>query len=234
MKDELLKVLYGEQTFEEAKAYFGDKLILTKEEYKALQEKYKRLAFTVSGYSELGIINQFYNEVLKAIDEGTTYEVFKSNMNTFLKDKGYDVLSDFQLDNIFRTNIQTAYNAGHYEHMTAKEVIKERPYWRYEAVDDEDTRPEHRAMDGLVFRADDPIWDTWYPPNGYRCRCTVTSLSERQLISRGLKVQQNEVPFKPDEGFHINPAKKSFKPDIKDYPTALKKVFEKRMKQGSK
>lgn len=234
MNNNLLEVLYGEQTFEEAKDYFGEKLTLTKEEYKTLNEKYKHLAFTVAGYSEIGIINQFYNEILKAIDEGTTYEDFKSKMNTFLKDKGYDILGDFQLDNIFRTNIQTAYNAGHYEHMTHKEVMKQRPYWRYEAVDDEDTRPEHRAMDGLVFRADDPIWDTWYPPNGYRCRCTVTSLSERQVQSKGLEIQKEELPFKPDKGFHMNPAKKAFKLDVKDYPKALKKAFEVRMKETPK
>ncbi|CAH8721330.1 hypothetical protein HTL2_006310 [Paenibacillus melissococcoides] len=44
-------------------------------------------------------------------------------------------------------------------------------------------------MHGRVFRADDPIWNTWYPPNGFRCRCTVRTLSERQVRERGLKVE---------------------------------------------
>lgn len=230
MSKELLEVLYGDMTFEEAKEYFGSKLSLTKEEYKALEEKYKKLAFTVTGYSEIGVINQFYQEVLKAIDEGTTYEQFKSNINTFLKNKGYDALGDFQLDNIFRTNVQTAYNAGHYEHMTDEDVLRQRPYWRYEAVDDEDTRETHRAMDGLVFEAKDAIWDTWYPPNGYRCRCTVTSLSKRQVVEKDLKVQKGDMPFEPDEGFNTNPAKKDFEPNVKEYPKVLQEAFKERMK----
>ena len=45
-------------------------------------------------------------------------------------------------------------------------------------------------MDGRVFQADSPVWDTWYPPNGFRCRCTVRSLSKRQVEQMGLTVEE--------------------------------------------
>jgi hypothetical protein len=32
----------------------------------------------------------------------------------------------------------------------------------------------------MVAPADDPIWRTWRPPNGYQCRCRVIALSDRQ------------------------------------------------------
>ena len=35
------------------------------------------------------------------------------------------------------------------------------------------------------------IRDSWYPPNGFRCRCMVRSLSKRQVEQMGLEVRQN-------------------------------------------
>ena len=89
-----------------------------------------------------------------------------------------------RVDLIFRTNIQTAYNVGHYEQMTDPGVMKLRPFWQYDAVNDTHTRPSHLAMDGKVFPADHPVWNTWFPPNGFRCRCTVRTLSKRQVEAR--------------------------------------------------
>jgi hypothetical protein len=33
--------------------------------------------------------------------------------------------------------------------------------------------------------ADDPWWDTHFPPNGFNCRCYVQSLSQRDLARFG-------------------------------------------------
>ena len=225
-------------TFEEAEKYFGKKIPLTTKEFYQLSEKYSSLAFTVSGYTEIQVIKKFYDEVLAAIEEGTTLKTFKDNMNSFLENNGYEGITNFQADNIYRTNIQTAYQVGHYEQMTSPMVKTLRPYWQYDAVNDSHTRKSHLAMDGKVFPADSPVWDVWYPPNGFRCRCGITTLSKRQVEERGLVVE-NEVPYVaklgdgsyvniiPDAAFASNPAKQSFEPDLKDYPKVLKKAYEK-------
>lgn len=231
MDKDLFNLLYGNLEFEEATKYFQGKIPMTKAEFKQISEGYKQLAFTVSGYTSIEIVNQFYDQLLKAIENGTTIETFKSEVNTFLEKKGYEGVGNFQADNIFRTNIQTAYNVGHYESMSSKEVVSLRPYWQYVAVDDEDTRPTHRAMDGMVYPADHDVWDTWYPPNGYKCRCTVRSLSKRQIEAKGLEVRNELPPLVPDEGFHTNPAKKEFKPDVSEYPEALKKAYTRMQKK---
>lgn len=150
-----------------------------------------------------------------------------------LTSEGYEGLDPLQADLIFRTNIQTAYNVGHYEQMTDPGVMKLRPYWQYDAVNDAHTRPSHLAMDGRVFPADSAVWDSWFPPNGFRCRCTVKTLSKRQVEARGLKVEQSAPGgVMPDPHFSTNPAKVRFTPDLKDYPEALVKAYKKREKEN--
>lgn len=241
--DGLIEALTTEDIkFEEAVQYFGEKLVLTPKQFYELSNKYRSLAFTVAGYTKVQTLKKFHDELLKAIEEGLTMEQFKTEMNTFLEVKGYEGLTNFQADNIFRTNIQTAYQVGHYEQMTSPMVKKLRPYWQYDAVNDSHTRPSHLAMDGKVFPADSPVWDTWYPPNGFRCRCSVHTLSKRQVEERGLKVEEDIpkaaelsdgrfVHILPDPNFDTNPAKARFKPDFEGYPESLKKAYEKQQKR---
>ena len=121
----------------------------------------------------------------------------RQNAIKVLEEKGYEGITPFQADNIFRTNIQTAYNVGHYEQMTDPGVMKLRPFWQYDAVNDAHTRPSHLAMDGKVFPADHPVWNTWFPPNGFRCRCTVRTLSKRQVEARELTVEDKFPAIAP-------------------------------------
>ncbi len=223
-------------TFEEAVNFFKDKVPLTPKQFSTLYAEYKSLAFTVSGIGSLDVLHDMHKEVLKALEEGTTAQKFGENLNKILERKGWEGLTPFRLDNIFRTNIQTAYMIGHHRRMTDPDVVKHRPYWMYDAVNDRHTRPTHRALDGMVFPHDHPFWDRWYPPNGYRCRCGVISLSKEQVAKRGLKVAdeipdmveppgQLARPLMPDPGFDHNPAKAKWQPDLSKYPESLQKAY---------
>lgn len=222
-----------DMTFQEALNYFHGRVPVTADVFYELTKEYRSLAFTVSGYTKAQIIKRFYDAILAALEDGTTLTDFRQTMNEFLTDQGYDGLDPEQADNIFRTNIQTAYNVGHYQQMTDPAVMALRPYWQYDAVNDAHTRPSHLAMDGKVFPADSPVWDTWFPPNGFRCRCTVKTLSKRQLEQRGLTVETKTPPSAvPDQNFATNPAKVPFTPDLDGYPESLKKAFRAREKNN--
>lgn len=148
-------------------------------------------------------------------------------------------INPWKCDNIFRTNMQTALNAGHYKSMTDETTMKLRPYWRYRTAGDGHVRESHAVMEGRVYRADDPIWDVWYPPNGFRCRCMVVSLSKKQVERMGLHVE-TEAPYDvdystgeiltkfPDKGFSNNPAKTVWKPDMTNISPELRKMFRER------
>lgn len=221
-----------DMTFEEAVEYFRERVPVTAAQFYAIAEEYRGLSFTVSGYTKAQILKRFYEELLAALEDGNTLSEFRSNMNEFLEAEGYEGLDPLQADNIFRTNIQTAYNVGHYQKMTDPDVMRLRPYWQYDAVNDSHTRPSHLAMDGRVFPADSPIWDTWFPPNGFRCRCTVKTLSRRQVEQRGLTVETSPPrEALPDPHFSTNPAKVRFRPDFKGYPEPLVKAYQTREKE---
>ncbi len=222
-----------DMTFEEAAQYFRERIPVTADEFYAIAEEYRGLAFTVSGYTKAQILKRFYDELLAAIEAGNTFSEFRLNMNEFLEREGYEGLAHLQADNIFRTNIQTAYQVGHYQQMTTPTVMKLRPYWMYDAVDDAHTRPTHLAMGGRVFPADSPVWDTWYPPNGFRCRCTVRTLSKRQVEQRGLTVETvPPLDLYPDRNFRTNAAKVRWQPDMTGYPEPLRKAYQAREKAG--
>lgn len=242
--EDLARILTGgEFGYPEAEAYFRGKVPMPRKAFYALAEEYRGLAFTVSNYSRVEVLAAFKEALQQAIDEGTTLRDFRARMDSWLEDAGYRGTTPFMADNIFRTNVQTAYNVGHYKAMTSPEVLAARPYWQYDAVGDFKTRPSHLAMDGRVYAADDPIWDTWYPPNGYRCRCGVRSLSQRQLEAEGLRVETKapgraELPdgrvvgIQPDPHFNSNPAKVQWQPDLTGYPPELAAAYRAAQKAG--
>ena len=47
---------------------------------------------------------------------------------------------------------------------------------QYRTVGDDRVREEHAELDGITLPIDDPFWHTYYPPNGWNCRCTVVQV----------------------------------------------------------
>ncbi len=183
--------------FAEAIKYFQDKVNLPTKRWNDLLRGMHTRAFTVAGAMRGDLLADLRDAVEKGLTEGTTLDEFKRDFDQIVSRYGWDYKGgrDWRTGVIFNTNMRTAYLAGRYKQMTDPDVLSARPYWMYDAVNDNRTRPEHRAWDGLVLPADDPWWNTHYPPNGWGCRCSVRSLSERDLARLGLNVGKS-----PDDG----------------------------------
>lgn len=232
----------GSFVFKAAVEFLKKKKSVSKEEFLKMDEASRAKAFMVSGYTKAEVLDSFLQALTEAVELGTTKEEFQKKMNTFLEENGYEGVNPFKADVIFQTNLQTAYNAGHYKSMTDDTAVKLRPFWQYRTAADGNVREEHAQMHGKVYRADDPIWDVWYPPNGFRCRCSVVSLSERQVKERGLTVETKPprkvdwetgeiLESRPDKGFATNTAKQVWEPDLTVLSTPVRKVFEKRKRK---
>lgn len=74
----------------------------------------------------------------------------------------------------YDTAVLTAESASNYQRLAKKTRLF--PYWEYKTAGDDQVRPEHAALDGLVLQSNDPKWDKIFPPNGWNCRCFVVPL----------------------------------------------------------
>lgn len=221
--------------FEEAIAFFKAKgIVLSPDSFRDLWGKAHAKAFTVARVTAMDILEDIREEVERALEEGLSLGQFKRDLGRILESKGWLArrgeadpgrrLPPWRLETIYRTNLQSAYSAGRYQQML--DVADARPYWRYVSVMDSRTRPSHAAMHGLIYRFDHPFWDQWYPPNGYNCRCTVMTVSAREMAREGWQEQTRGVDERPDPGFDYNVGRETWRPDFNQYGPQARAILE--------
>ena len=202
---------------EEAVKYFESKGYKISFDWRQVWQEEHDKVFTVAGVARDDVLFDIRKSLTVALKEGWSRERWTREIAPALKRKGWwgsEIITDedgkarvykkgnaSRLDLIFRQNVMTAHAAGRWQRQ--QEAKKERPYLRYSAIMDGRTRPAHRALDGMVFPADDPFWKTFYPPNGFRCRCMVVSLSRREVSPEEVRhgegaITEREMELKPD------------------------------------
>lgn len=80
---------------------------------------------------------------------------------------------------------------------------------QYRTAGDSKVRPAHAALNGVTLPPSDPFWQTYYPPNGWNCRCNVVQVRKAkypatphdEAMKRGEEALQDDT-----KGiFHFNP-----------------------------
>jgi len=183
---------------EQAIAYLAAKgYAITFDWHEMLDDAHAR-AFTVAKAMGLDILQDIRHELDRALAEGRTFRQFQQSLTPRLQAQGWwgrkEILnpetgelrtvqlgSPFRLQTIYQANLQSAYMAGRWQSQWENRAA--RPYLMYVAVLDSRTRPLHRALHGTIAPIDSPFWRSFYPPNGWRCRCRVRSLTRDAAIS---------------------------------------------------
>jgi uncharacterized protein with gpF-like domain len=152
-------------------------------------------AFTVAKTAGFDVLGDIGTALDQALANGETLQQFTDNLTPLLMDKGWwgrtsliDPLtgqpidaqlgSARRLETIYDTNMRVSYSAGQWASIQRNKA--DLPYLMYNHNPSAHPRIEHELWDGTVLPADDPWWDTHYPPNGWYCHCTVIALSQRQ------------------------------------------------------
>ena len=86
------------------------------------------------------------------------------------------------LETVYRTATSTSYNAGRLRGQMSPNVIAAGGLWEYLSVSDNRVRPAHKALHGKQWEIGDPEGLKFYPPLGFRCRCS-TRIADREDAS---------------------------------------------------
>ena len=167
-----------------------------------LDEAHAR-AFTVAKAMRLDVLRDIRSGLLDALREGKTLRQFQDQLTPLLQSKGWwgkqvvvggdgqaqqvQMGSPHRLKTIYQTNLQSAYMAGRAKAQMEAGAF---PYLMYVAVMDGRTRPSHAALNGRIWRKDDPVWQTLFPPNGFNCRCRTRALTAGQMQREGLTLSE--------------------------------------------
>jgi len=194
-----------------------------------------RKAFTVAKATKMDVLKEIRGALQSAIENGTSLHDFKKELTPTLEKKGFFGVKEIKkadgtteiakvtpsrLNNIFRTNVQSAYNAGRSQQMN--ETIGQFPFRQFLAINDDSTTDICNKLNGKTFRSDDEFWKKYTPPLHFQCRSTVRTVSEKAFAREGLTVHSgkefedaNDITHA--QGFDYNPAQSDWQPEFKTY-----------------
>lgn len=154
-------------------------------------------AFTIASVTSIDVLKAVHSEIDDALMQGLTKQQFIKNLGPRLSAFGYSTekggdLPPYRLKQIYRANMQQSYSAGRYLSQVANSDAQ--PYLQRVEIMDQRTRATHQAVHNVIYRLDDPWWQSNYPPylNGqfeHGCRGRA-----RPLSAEGLKDVQDRNP----------------------------------------
>ncbi|WP_293765823.1 phage minor head protein [uncultured Aquitalea sp.] len=200
--------------------FFRQKLNLPTEAWTDIMKAQHDRAFVVAGAMAGDLLEDLRQVVDKAVAGGSTLADFRRDFDSIVSQHGWDYTGgrNWRTNVIYQTNLTTSYAAGRYQQLTDPDMLSVRPYWRYRHSDSVlRPRPQHLAWNGLILRADDPWWQTHYPPNGWGCQCTIQAVSERELREKYGKSGPDQAPVIETRKIVLEDGSSSYVPVGIDY-----------------
>lgn len=169
--------------------------MITKAEIISLVREYARIF--QEGTNDTIRDGQIPEEMRRALDEDVfvfsgfrTYHALKE-VATLLRDKEGQLRGFNEFYNDI-TSIREYYNKNwlHAEYIFATQSAGMAAKWleieedgddydlQYRTAGDDRVRADHQAMNGITLPPSDPFWTNYFPPNGWRCRCTAVQVRQ--------------------------------------------------------
>ncbi|WP_455476155.1 phage head morphogenesis protein [Bartonella sp. B17] len=235
MAEELFKTAPKEVT-----RYFEAKALVPSFDWRDVAPEEHAFSFTVAKSVGYDILDDLKTAVGEAIKQQLPLQDFQKNLMPILQEKGWwgkklaidpktgeksvvQLGCPRRLETIYWANTMSAHAAGEWERtQNNKEFL---PYLTYALSSSEHKRLEHERWVGFTAPVDDPVWDWLYPPNGWRCKCSVRQISRYEAENLGYEedappphVEKRDwrnkrtgkterIPEGIDPGWHSNPGK---------------------------
>lgn len=169
----------------------------------AMRRRLTRSDYIFSGIKTFHELNEAFPSLLDSNGNRKSFEQFYNDVQKI--DKTYN-----------QNYLHAEYN---FVHASAQMAAKWEQYaqdgdrynLQYRTAGDDKVRPEHAALNGVTRPMNDPFWETYYPPNGWNCRCTVVQVRKAKypLTPSDEAMQRGEEALQSDKKgiFRFNPGK---------------------------
>lgn len=181
-----------------------------------LPERMKAAAFFSAKVGRAKVLERLRDISDRVSSGGMSVSEGRVRLKEWLGGQGYDAQDDkienlastTRLNLVLEQNRAMAEAVGRHQVMYDPDVLEMYPYVIYHARGDGATRPEHQALDGRVFRKDDPFLATHTPPWDFNCRCWLEDCDEETAQRLGvMPPARNEMSRTVTRsGYSFNPA----------------------------
>lgn len=202
------RVLEDPLTPEQAVKYFSGKVPMTKEAFGALTDRLGKNAFYVAGLEKLNIEKDVKLLLMDALKNGMSQKEFEFKLSEKAIKYATPVygregtvgekMLDYHAETVFRNNMMSSYNEGRREMYADPDVKEFFPAFIYSAIMDGRETDICAELDGNVYMADDPVVQTYWPPNHNLCRSTFVSINKYDFTRDMLSEKPRRSPA---EGF---------------------------------
>jgi SPP1 gp7 family putative phage head morphogenesis protein len=160
-----------------------------------MADEQKARSFWLANQWDTQFVGAMKGSLEKAMAEGTSFADWAKQAQGIINGYGGGIrlhgtgpdgkVAPWYADLVFRNATQGAFAGGRYTAMFSSERVHFAPYVQYRAILDARTRPEHRALNGRVFRKDDPTARRFFPPSAHNCRCYLIDMDETDFEDGG-------------------------------------------------
>jgi hypothetical protein len=184
----------------EASGYFAAKKLRPAFRWGEVWREEHANAFTIAKMTQLDLLATVQASLQEALDKGTPYEAWAKSITPTLQKAGWwgkkEVInpatgkselvqlgSPRRLKLIYQANMASARAAGQWERAQRTKGVA--PYFLYVRSSSVDPRDEHLTWVGTLLPVDHPWWAAHFPPNGWRCKCQVRQVTQREFDRLG-------------------------------------------------
>lgn len=187
LKTDLINLEVKGRPIDRAVDFLANKVNLPTDHWHDMLGEAHARGFVVAGATKDALLVDFHTAINQAIGQGTTLEQFRKEFDSIVATHGWEYKGgrNWRSQVIYNTNIQTAYQAGRFAELTELAADGLATNWEYRTKGDSRVREQHDQWNGLILAADDPWWQSHFPPNGWGCRCRVWPRTDGDLRRAG-------------------------------------------------
>lgn len=156
--------------------------------------------YAFSGAKTISQIQELQDMIINSKGEYKTFSDFRKAAEAINQEYNKNWLKAE-----YNNAVNSSLSASQWKRYEADEDLY--PYLIYQTAGDSNVREEHARLDGIKKPVKDPFWNSYYPPNGWGCRCDANQDSSKRNLTEDDDAYQRAGEAVKNKLFKNNPGK---------------------------